>query len=210
MEVSVIIPAFNEEKNISRVLEPLSSFKEPYEILVVNDGSTDKTSDIAYSFGIQVLNLPKNIGKSYAMQAGLNNTSGDVILYLDADLIGLRPEHIQWLISPIKEGFADMTVGVFCSGRGMTDLAQKLTPFLSGQRGVKRESLSRLREEEWESGFGIEVALTRYAKEHQLHILEIPLENVSQTMKEEKLGLAKGMKARLKMYWEIVKELNRN
>jgi hypothetical protein len=51
--------------------------------------------------------------------------------------------------------------------------------------------------------------LTRQAKEHQLHILEVPLENVTQTIKEEKLGLAKGVKARLKMYWEIAKELNR-
>ncbi len=151
------------------------------------------------------MNLPKNMGKSYAMQAGLYNTSGDAILYLDADLIGLRPEHIQCLILPVMGGLADMTVGVFSSGRGMTDLAQKLTPFLSGQRGIKRESLSRLREEEWKSGFGIEVALTRYAKEHQLRIMEIPLENVSQTMKEEKLGLAKGMKARLKRKQDINK-----
>ncbi|NLC42949.1 MAG: glycosyltransferase family 2 protein [Clostridiales bacterium] len=210
MDVSVIIPAFNEEKNILRVLEPLTSIGEPYEILVINDGSTDRTSDIVRSFGIQVFDLPKNMGKSYAMQAGLNNTSGDAILFLDADLIGLRPVHIQWLISPIKEGFADMTVGVFCYGRGMTDLAQKLTPFLSGQRCVKRENLSCLNDEEWESGFGIEIALTRYAKEQQLRILEIPLVNVSQTMKEEKMGLAKGMKARFKMYLEIARELNRN
>ncbi|NLB42050.1 MAG: glycosyltransferase family 2 protein [Clostridiales bacterium] len=209
MEVSIIIPAFNEEKNISRVLEPLSTIREPYEILVVNDGSTDRTSDIVYSFGMQVLDLPKNMGKSYAMKAGLNNTSGEAILYLDADLIGLRPQHIQWLISPVKEDLADMTLGVFCSGRGITDLAQKLTPFLSGQRVVRRESLFCLREQDWESGFGIEVALTRYAKEHHLRILEIPLENVSQTMKEEKLGLAKGMEARLKMYWEIARALNR-
>jgi glycosyltransferase involved in cell wall biosynthesis len=210
MEVSVIVPAFNEEKNISRVLEPLCSMSEPYEILVVNDGSTDKTSDVVRSFGIQVLDLPKNMGKSQAMRAGLINTSGEVILYLDADLIGLRKEHIQWLVTPVKDDIADMTVGVFCSGRGMTDIAQRITPFLSGQRGIKRKCLSFFNEEQWESGFGIEIALTRYARDHQLRILEIPLDNVSQTMKEEKLGMAKGMKARLKMYWEIARELKRN
>ena len=210
MEVSIIIPAFNEENNIPLVLEPLCSMEEPYEILVVNDGSSDRTSDIARSFGIQVLDLPKNKGKSYAMWTGLNKTAGEIILFLDADLVGLKPEQIKWLIAPIEEGYADMTVGVFYSGRSITDLAQKLTPFLSGQRGVKRESLIYLNDDDWKSGFGIEVALTRYAKDHHLRIMEIPLENVSQTMKEEKLGLGNGMKARLKMYWESFKEFSRN
>ncbi|MDD4680651.1 MAG: glycosyltransferase family 2 protein, partial [Clostridia bacterium] len=106
MEVSIIIPAFNEENNIPLVLEPLCSMEEPYEILVVNDGSSDRTSDIARSFGIQVLDLPKNKGKSYAMWTGLNKTAGEIILFLDADLIGLKPEQIKWLIAPIEEGCA--------------------------------------------------------------------------------------------------------
>lgn len=210
MQVSIIIPAFNEEKNISRVLDTLYSLKEPYEILVVNDGSNDKTSDIVRSYGLQVLDLQKNMGKSYAMWTGLEKTEGEVILFLDADLIGLKSEQVRKLVTPIQEGYADMTVGVFCSGRGMTDLAQKLTPYLSGQRGMKRESLKHLSESEWVSGYGIELALTRYAKEHHLKIMEIPLKNVTQTMKEEKLGLTKGMQARLKMYWEIAREWKRN
>ena len=210
MDVSIIVPAFNEEKNISQVLEVLTTLKEPYEILVVNDGSLDKTSDIVRSYGFRVLDLPENKGKSYAMWKGLESTTGHVVLFLDADLIGIQPRQISELINPVKEGFADMTVGIFCCGRGMTDLAQKLTPFLSGQRAVKRERLNHLDKDEWISGYGIEITLTRYARERNLRILEIPLDNVSHTMKEEKLGLTRGILARLKMYWEIAKEIKKD
>jgi glycosyltransferase involved in cell wall biosynthesis len=209
VNVSVIIPAFNEEKNIHQVLETLRTMDDIGEVLVVNDGSADKTSDAARSLGVRVLDLPQNRGKGNAMWTGLDHTEGDIVLFLDADLIGLQQVQVRSLYSPIEDGIADMTIGIFNSGRGITDLAQKLTPFLSGQRGAKREFLLGLDKEEWISGYGIEIALTRYAKDHQLRILEVPLENVTQTMKEEKLGLAKGVKARLKMYWEIAKELNR-
>jgi len=209
MKASIIIPAYNEEKNISPVLEAVKSLQDVYEILVVNDGSIDNTSEVVRSYGIRVLDMPENCGKSSAMRSGLEATSEQVVLFLDADLIGLEPRHVDDLIFPVSAGIADMTVGVFTSGRGITDLAQRLTPFLSGQRGLRRDILNELTNEDWISGFGIEVALTRYAKEHNLRTLEVPLHNVSQTMKEEKLGLAKGMKARLKMYWEIAKEISR-
>ncbi|MGI6142228.1 MAG: glycosyltransferase family 2 protein [Caldicoprobacterales bacterium] len=209
MKVSIIIPAFNEEKNIPQVMDSVCTLRDNYEILVVNDGSQDKTSDIVRSYNIPVLDMPENRGKSFAMWTGLQHTSGQAILFLDADLIGLKSVHVHKMINPIINDIADMTVGVFNSGRGITDLAQKLTPFLSGQRGIRREVLDKLDDNEWLSGYGIEIALTRYARERHLRILEIPLDNVSQIIKEEKLGLARGMKARLKMYWEIAKEINR-
>ncbi|HHU78583.1 MAG: glycosyltransferase family 2 protein [Caldicoprobacterales bacterium] len=209
MEFSIIIPAFNEENNIPRVLEAVHALQDQCEILVVNDGSVDYTSDVVRSYGISVHDLPVNRGKGYAMWEGLQNTSKEVIVFLDADLIGLQPEHVLKMVGPISDDLADMTVGIFTSGRGITDLAQKLTPFLSGQRAIRRSILEHLDKEEWISGYGIEIALTRYVREHNLRLLEIPLDNVSQTIKEEKLGLAKGMKARLKMYWEIAKEINR-
>lgn len=209
MEISVIIPAYNEEKNIQNILATIYDMQDLSEILVVNDGSIDKTADIARSFGINVIDIPENSGKGHAMWVGLNNTSGKVILFLDADLVGMQSKQIQSMYLPVLNDMADMTLGIFSSGRGATDLAQKLTPFLTGQRGVKRDVLNELKEEEWISGFGIEIALTRFAKDHQLRILEVPLENVTHTMKEEKLGLAKGVVARLKMYWEIAKEFSR-
>jgi glycosyltransferase involved in cell wall biosynthesis len=209
VRIAAIIPAYNEEKNIGPVLSVVKQVKELTDILVVSDGSTDRTADIARSFGLRTIELPYNMGKSYAMKIGLENTSAPFVLFLDADLIGVKPYHIKNLIMPVYQDAADMTLGVFSCGRGVTDFAQRLTPFLTGQRAVKRWILDTLKHEDWTTGYGIEAALTRYAREQGLRVMEIPLLNVTHSLKEEKMGLGRGMVARLKMYWEITKELNR-
>jgi len=209
MEAAIIVPAYNEEKNITGILSVLKQFREIYEILVVNDGSSDKTSDIAIANGFRVLELKQNMGKSYAMWMGLKNTKAPVILFLDADLIGIKPEYIKNLIVPVCEDKADMTLGIFTSGRGITDLAQKLAPFLTGQRASKRWILESLPQEFWTSGFGIEIALTRFAKDNSLRLLDVRLHNATHAMKEEKLGFLRGAFARLRMYRDILKQILR-
>ena len=208
MEVAAIIPAYNEEKNIGLVLSVITQVQEIGEIVVVNDGSTDKTNQIALSFGVKLIELKKNQGKSLAMWAGVQHTTSPIILFLDADLIGLTQRHIREMILPIIQGYADMTLGIFCSGRSVTDLAQKIAPYLTGQRAMKRWVLDGLDQEDWQTGFGIEMAITRLAKNSNLRIMKIPLVNVTHTMKEEKMGLVKGVAARAKMYWEIIKQLS--
>jgi hypothetical protein len=84
-----------------------------------------------------------------------------------------------------------------------------LAPFLTGQRTVKRWILEALNDEDWSAGYGIEVALSYYARKYKLRVMEVPLYNVTQIIKEEKLGLTRGMAARMKMYWEIARKINR-
>lgn len=208
MSVSAIIPAYNEEKHIGQVLYAVKRVGEIDDIVVVSDGSTDRTAEVACGFdGVRVIELPQNMGKGYAMKAGLDNTSASIVLFLDADLLGLEPHHVRALLLPVFHGAADMVLGVFCSGRGMTDLAQKLTPFLTGQRAVKRWVLDMIGEEVWSTGYGIEMALTRCARKWNLRVMEVPLYGVTHVMKEEKMGAMRGMAERLKMYWEIAKQL---
>lgn len=209
MSVSVIIPAYNEEKHIGEVLAAVKAVKdvgEVVDIIVVNDGSTDRTAEVAYSFGVKVIELPRNMGKGCAMKVGLDNTSASVVLFLDADLVGIQPHHVRALLAPVYHGAADMALGVFCSGRGVTDLAQRLTPFLTGQRAVKRWVLDMLNEDVWNTGYGIEMVLTRYARKYNLKVMEVPLYGVTHAMKEEKMGVMRGMAARVKMYWEIARQ----
>ncbi len=203
---AAIIPAYNEEKYIGDVLSVLLPVEYLSEIIVVNDGSTDRTSEIARSFGVTVIDLPSNQGKGAAMRQGLLHTEASVILFLDADLIGLTSLQVCDLLLPVMQNYADMTLGLFHSGRAVTDIAQKITPFLTGQRAVKRWVLDALTEEDWLSGFGIEVTLTRIAKNLNIRMLEIPLINVTHAMKEEKMGIVRGVAARAKMYWEIAKK----
>jgi len=203
INVTAIIPAFNEEKTITNVIRALKQSPEVDRIIVVSDGSTDRTVEIAYRQEVDVIDLHENRGKGGAVKAGLDIANTEVILLLDADLIGLQPEHIVLLLEPVFSGRADMSIGLFGKGRAATDLAQKVAPFLSGQRALKRkifEDISGLDI----SRFGIEVALHRYAEETNLRVEEVTLKDLSHVMKEEKMGLLKGGAARLKMYWEIL------
>ena len=204
MKTVVIIPAYNEERTIGDVIGVVGQAPFIDEIIVVSDGSSDRTADISQDCGARVIALNENLGKGGAMMVGVNSTDAEVVLFLDADLINLRPWHVVDLLLPVLDGSAEMTVGIFEQGRLATDLAQFFAPFLSGQRAVKRDLFTQLSNLEL-SRFGVEVALTRFAKTAGISVVEVELRDMSHVMKEEKLGVVKGILARLKMYWEIAK-----
>ena len=97
---------------------------------------------MAAACGIHVLRLPENRGKGTAMRAGALTVQGDILLFLDAHLQGLTPAQVDDLIRPVLQGQADMSVGVFQQGRTATDLAQWISPSLSGQRCLSRAFFS--------------------------------------------------------------------
>ena len=206
MSVTAIIPAYNEEKYIGEVLEPLSEIRQITQIIVVSDGSTDGTVWVAGGFGAEVIELPENIGKGGAMSVGFKAARGEYIVFLDADLIGLTGAHILDLIEPVLQDEADMTIGIFENGRLSTDMAQHIAPFLSGQRCIKSSLLQSFKG--WEdAGFGVEAALTIFAQVNNMRIRHVTWAAMSHVTKEEKLGLARGFAYRMKMYWEIAKKV---
>ncbi len=204
--VTVIVPAYDEQETIASVVAVLVDHPLVDEVIVVSDGSSDGTAENARSAGARVVELPENMGKGAAMQTGLSVSSADIVLFLDADLIGLRPEHVDHMLMPLIEGEVQMTVGVFEGGRGATDFAQQIAPFLSGQRALRRNVLDDI-DDMAESGYGVEMALTRYMRRHHANVAEVVLQDLTHRMKEEKRGLVKGFAARMKMYWEIAKLL---
>lgn len=196
------MPAYNEEKTISAVLQTIKNVKEVDRIIVVSDASTDSTVEIAKNEGVEVVDLQTNLGKGGAVKAGLDITDTDIILLLDADLMGLSSTHVRSLLEPVIAGRADMSVGLFGHGRGITDFAQKVAPFLSGQRALKKNIFDGLTEVDM-SRFGVEFSLHHYAEENSLIVEEVVLRDLTHVMKEEKMGLIKGSAARIKMYWEV-------
>lgn len=207
MIITAIIPAYNEEKTIEEVLDAVKSAKIIDDIIVVSDGSIDSTAEIAREARVDVIELRRNMGKGGAMKAGLDACRGDIILFLDADLIGLKEEHVIKLVEPVSSGRADMSIGIFKGGRFATDLAQKVSPYLSGQRAVKRSILDCLSCLDVLK-FGVEIALTKYIMYNNIKVEEIELWGMSHYTKEEKLGLVKGAGARLRMYRDIIRCLN--
>jgi glycosyltransferase involved in cell wall biosynthesis len=204
MKIIAIIPAFNEAKTLGGVLSVLVRVPVIEEIIVVNDGSTDTTGEVARQYSVRLVSLPENRGKGGAIKAGLDRSRADVILFLDADLIGLRTEHVDQLLTPVIDGSAVMSVGLFENGRVATDLAQKVAPYLSGQRAVRREVLEMVNDMDI-SRFGVEMAITKIVEGKDLIVKEVYLRDLTHVTKEEKLGVIKGFAARMKMYWEIVR-----
>ncbi|MFP4660968.1 MAG: glycosyltransferase family 2 protein [Halanaerobiales bacterium] len=203
MKVTALIPAYNEEKTIKKVLRAIQKHNKVNDILVIDDGSSDRTALVAKETGARVISFENNQGKGAALQCGINEIQSDIILMLDGDLIGLKEKHINTLLDPVFNNECDMTVGVFNDGRGLTDLAQFVAPNLSGQRAVKTEmikNISCLKN----SGYGVEIAINKYFKRIG-KLKYVDLLDITHVMKEEKRGFARGLADRAKMYWDILK-----
>jgi glycosyltransferase involved in cell wall biosynthesis len=104
----VVIPAFNEEEGIGKVVERLCAGREWREVIVVDDGSTDRTGERALSAGARVIRHPYNKGNGAAVKTGLRLAQATVVLFMDAD--GQHdPDDAQALIAPM--GVHDMVIG---------------------------------------------------------------------------------------------------
>lgn len=104
-KISILVPVYNEEKTIKRVIDKLKSIKLPLkkEIIAVNDGSKDKTLEILKKVkDIKLISHVKNIGKGAAIRTALRHSTGDIILIQDADL-EYNPSQIPILIRPILD-----------------------------------------------------------------------------------------------------------
>lgn len=204
MKVSAIIPAFNEEERIENVIKPLLDSPLINRIIVIDDGSIDLTAKVVSKYPVELIRLPKNKGKAEAVKVGLSYCQEDIILMIDADLVGLTTIHVRDLIAPIKEENIEMTIGIFEGGRFLTDTAQKVAPNLSGQRAFKGSLVADILSLDTK-GYSIEIALTKLIKNKNISTKKVILKNISHVIKEEKLGLYKGALNRMKMYGEIIK-----
>lgn len=206
--VGVVIPAYNEAGRIEAVLNAVLNSDSVSQVVVVDDGSEDETCEVVAEYvksdGVELIRLPSNRGKAMAVWVGVQCIKQPIVVMLDADLIGLLPEHIELLAEPVSLGIADMTIGVFRKGRWVTDWSHRIAPSISGQRGMRKELLLKLPSPNG-LGYGLEAFLNRWAKRHGWRIKHVILEGVSHVTKEEKLGLARAFIERSKMYWEIGK-----
>lgn len=206
-----VVPAYNEETRLAGVLNPLLEATLVGDVIVVDDGSADGTAAVARRIRdanprVRLVELPENLGKGGAMRRGAVIAEAETILFLDADLIGLRPEQVDDLVRPVLEDRADMTLGVFRGGRGFTDLSHFLVAWISGQRALRREAFLAIPGIDG-SRAGVETAITRHARAHCWRVAPVVMPGVTHTMKEEKLGFLPGARARLRMYREIARAL---
>jgi glycosyltransferase involved in cell wall biosynthesis len=85
VKVSVVIPAFNEAQSIGDLISRIRNLYPDFEIIVIDDGSTDDTRDVAKDSGAAVYRLPYNIGNGAAIKTGIRIASGDILVFMDGD-----------------------------------------------------------------------------------------------------------------------------
>lgn len=199
MKASVIIAALNEAQTIADVVRAARRAAHVSEVIVVSDGSRDGTGAVARQAGAEVVELTRNVGKAGAVMSGVERATGDAIVLLDADLIGLRPEHVDSLLRPVVKDGADMTIGVFNK-----DLMQTVLPSLCGQRAIRRALLLR-HPELSDRGFGLERTLGAIARRERWRVRAVDLPGVSHRRKVEKYGLVGGYRAKLRADADLLK-----
>ncbi len=210
--ISVIICAFNEENTIASVIESTNSCPYIAQIVVVNDGSTDRTGQIirhlSESIDLCYINLLPNRGKGYGMASGLEIATGEIIVFLDADIENLTKLHINKLVNPILNDTADMVLGQ----PGQTFINARYNPFkvFTGQRAVKREHILPIVEDIRHTRFGVETYINLYYQSKGLRSMSLILMGLAHRTKFGKMKKVRALIELLMEAKEIVVTLSEN
>ena len=183
---TAIVCAYNEEKTLAGVLYALIDSPQIDKIVVVDDGSSDGTPGILRSFegrdDVLPIRLSENKGKGYAMAEGISIARGELLLFVDGDLLNLTSHFIEQVLHPIHNGEADMVIGYPVRGEGWAWRINPLRP-LSGERALFRTDILPLLDAIRESRFGVETLINlHYCKEGK-RIRHVPLQGLIHPIK---------------------------
>lgn len=202
LTVTCLIPAWNEAARIGAVLQAVVGHPMVAEVIVIDDASVDDTGGVAAQSGARVLSLPKNGGQSAAVAAGLRVARGELVIFLDADLIGLTADHVTALLSPVLKGQSDATISLRQNAPRVWRLIG--LDYISGERVMRRAPLvARLDRIAALRRFGLEVFLNDCWLQAGLRLSVVRWQGVSSPAKSRKQGLLRGTRADLRMLADI-------
>ncbi len=194
--VTVIIPAYNEEKNIKNVIDVSKKCEKVDEIIVINNLCTDKTEEISLREGAKVVSCDKQ-GKGYAMEEGIKAAKNDCIVFLDGDIDDYADNVVELLAKPILENKADFVKAAFDREYGrVTFLVAKpllgiLFPEvakydqpLSGMIAGKKDILEKI---ELEKDYGVDIGLLLDVTNMKLRIKEVYIGKIKNVSKDWRL-----------------------
>ena len=197
--ISAIICVYNEEKTIKDVVIKVADYFFD-EVIVVNDGSTDRTDDILKELNkisnFKYIDLSENKGKGFAMATGIENASREIIVFIDADLSNLHDDHLFELVMPLAHKEADMVLGQATE----TLINYSLNPFKSftGQRSVFKKDVLPLIDKMKNSRFGVETLINLYYQSEGKTVKYVMLKGLKHPTKFDKVSKQQAVKEFIK------------
>ena len=206
-KVTCIISAYNEEPRIGNVLKIVSNHNLINQVIVIDDGSTDKTLEVVNKFkNVELIINKKNMGKTKSVLKGIGKSKNNIVILLDADLIGLTNIEVSNLILPVLNN----KVSVSLSLRKNSLLIFKLIglDFISGERVFDKHLLGDLNVFKKNlPSFGFESYMNSILIANKLKIKSVYLKNVSHTRKSKKQVFFRGTINDFKMIIQIIKTI---
>lgn len=200
--VAAIVPAYNEQETLADVLTVLKRTPGIHEVIVVSDGSTDETVEIARALKVKAIHLRENRGKGTAMAVGVAHTDAPILLFVDGDILQLSDYLLEQLMTPVVSGASGMNVGVRHRGWLLNLFHRQFGPLLSGIRCLKREVFEAVPEEQLQ-GFAVETALNWSCRQLGKPLTTTVLFGLKHLVKEKKRGFANGARARYRMFESV-------
>lgn len=197
--LSCIIPAYNEATRIEAVLRSVVGHPLINEVIVVDDGSSDGTAEVVKGIdGVRLIELPQNKGKTWAVTVGIEAATGDTLMFVDADLLGLDASHLTALIAPVKEGKADITISLRANAPRAWHWIG--IDYISGERVMPRGLLiDQIDAMRALPKFGLEVFMNSLLIRQSARIAIVHWPEVESPLKGAKFGWRDGLMRDVKM-----------
>jgi glycosyltransferase involved in cell wall biosynthesis len=201
--VSIIIPVYNEKRTLGSIIEVVRTWKGAHEVIIVDDGSTDGTKALVKSFGtsIRFVRHATNKGKGHALATGILKSRGDVLLFLDGDMVGLTHSDLNRLSASVLTGKADMTLGLVRFWRWN---ANGPHPSITGVRAVKKTHIKGHLNVMYDTGYGVEFLLNHIHRNKRVDTVDLP--TVYIMSKLEKMPLHDALWGYIAEIWHIGRE----